>query len=364
MRGRVSWHGDFARIPVARVMSTDALTSRSTDTVGGAVAHMKKCEAGCIIVVNDQRQVVGIFTERDLVTRVIGRGLDPSVVTLGEVMTQEVVQAPADMTLSLATDLFELRGFRHVPVLARGTVVGVLSMRDLMRVRLRHVEAVLDQEVATLREMRALLELGGDARLHTLMAINERLEELALTDELTGLYNYRYFVRRLSEEASLTQRTGRTLSLLFADIDHFKRVNDLHGHSVGDRVLRSVAGCLRHAVEGDVMVAHLRRSDIVARYGGEEFAILLPDTGGGGAALVAERIRSVTEEMKVELEDGTQVKVTISIGVASAPSHGTQPDDLVNAADTALYSAKSAGRNRVNVAEQRSSSVGEEPSQL
>jgi diguanylate cyclase (GGDEF)-like protein len=290
--------------------------------------------------------VTGIFTERDLLTRVVGMGLDLGTTQVGEVMTPDVAMASSDLTLGLVSQIFEKRGFRHIPVVASRRLVGVVSMRDLFRVRLQHIEALLDQEVCTLREMRALLQMGADERVTVLMHVNERLSQLALTDELTGLYNYRYFMRRLEEEVSRLHRVGRGLALLFADIDHFKLVNDTHGHAVGDTVLRHVAAVLRASIEGDGVVVHLRRSDVVARYGGEEFAILLPECHKDGATLVAERIRRRIEDAPAQLDDGTTVGVTVSLGVACVPDHGEQADQLLAAADRALYLAKEGGRNR------------------
>jgi diguanylate cyclase (GGDEF)-like protein len=212
---------------------------------------------------------------------------------------------------------------------------------------LRRVESRLDEEVRALRETQGLLAVDEESRVQALIAVNRRLQELALTDELTGLYNHRFFHRRLKEEVGRSQRLSLPLSLLFADIDHFKRVNDAHGHPNGDRVLRHVATLLRDGVEGAGVYARLRRSDVVTRYGGEEFAVLLMDARTEGAASVAERIRSAVAATPAVLPDGTQASVTLSLGVASIPYNAVDADELVRVADQALYRAKSSGRNRV-----------------
>ena len=167
-----------------------------------------------------------------------------------------------------------------------------------------------------------------------------RLAHLAVHDELTGLYNYRYLHTRLSEEFKRAERYRDPLACAMLDIDHFKQFNDQHGHDTGDAILREVGARLRSAV---------REIDVVARYGGEEFLLVLPSTHFSGALTVADRVwRSIgTEPMRV---DGQEHTVTVSVGVALYPSRdvGTK-DQLLKASDRALYQAKSDGRNRICV---------------
>jgi len=166
---------------------------------------------------------------------------------------------------------------------------------------------------------------------------NDRLERLAITDGLTGLFNQRHFREKFSEEYARADRYNIPLACVIFDVDHFKKVNDEHGHLVGDQVLRSVAA------RG---LACIRKSDYAARYGGEEFVVLMPQTGVEGAAAQAERLREIVAARPVE-----NVVVTISVGVAVMDrATMTRPDDLLRAADDALYKAKSEGRNRVVVA--------------
>jgi two-component system cell cycle response regulator len=163
--------------------------------------------------------------------------------------------------------------------------------------------------------------------------------ELALTDPLTGLYNQRYLRRHLT--GLLEGGHGRELSVLMLDVDHFKSVNDRFGHATGDRVLRLVADTLR---------SNMRAFDSLARYGGEEFVVLMPGTEPAAAAVAAERLRQAVEHTPVRLEDTQQFKLTVSIGVACASDQLVSPDQLLNAADLALYAAKRGGRNRVVMA--------------
>lgn len=168
----------------------------------------------------------------------------------------------------------------------------------------------------------------------------ERLERLAIKDELTGLYNYRYLQSRLSEEFKRAERYREPLSCAMIDIDHFKALNDRHGHDAGDRVLAMVSQRVLDAV---------REVDVVARYGGEEFLLLLPSTHLAGALTVADRVWRAVGERPFEVA-GSSERVTISIGVALYPSRGVSTRDaLLKSADRALYRAKDDGRNRICV---------------
>jgi diguanylate cyclase (GGDEF)-like protein len=167
---------------------------------------------------------------------------------------------------------------------------------------------------------------------------NGKLQTQAVTDGLTGVFNHRYFQQQLKLEFERVARSGQPLSLLMIDVDHFKRFNDRHGHLAGDEVLRQLARILG---EGR------RANDVVARYGGEEFAVLLAGTDRAKAAEVAEQIR---ERIALLPVDGADERLTVSIGVASAPLDAQSAIELVSVADAALYTAKRAGRDRVVVA--------------
>jgi diguanylate cyclase (GGDEF)-like protein len=176
-----------------------------------------------------------------------------------------------------------------------------------------------------------------------LNAAEARIIEMAITDELTGLRNRRYIGQRLREELARSQRHGRRCSCILFDIDHFKKVNDAHGHAAGDAVLRGVAVAALGA---------LRESDLLGRWGGEEFLAVLPETDLAGAGIIAERLRLALEAMRVEFE-GRTFTATVSLGVVDALP-GRDPDardaeQMVARADEVLYRAKAAGRNRVEL---------------
>ena len=261
----------------------------------------------------------------------------------------------------------------YVPLICKEQLIGCLEL-----VEKRHSRTFSNEE----RSMAATL-----AALAAVAIQNARLfgsvEQLAITDGLTGLYNHHYFYDRLSQEVARARRYGLALSLLMIDIDDFKTYNDAFGHLAGDAVLREVATLLNGQTR--------QRVDLVARYGGEEFAIILPSTGVEGAATVGERVRTtiarsaalhagetppskppasgpsrsadggpsaamvVAERIRGSVAAETfgtaetAATITVSIGVASLPQHAASMDDLVEAADRALYLAKRLGKNRVSL---------------
>jgi len=170
-------------------------------------------------------------------------------------------------------------------------------------------------------------------------SFHETLLSSALRDPLTRLFNKRYFLDRLDRELKFARRHGTALSLLLVDLDHFKRVNDTHGHLAGDAVLANLASVLVRAV---------RNEDVVARFGGEEMAIILRAVALEPALLLADRLRRLVEQT-VTHHDGHELRATASIGAAEYPSCRAETvEELIDAADRALYRAKGTGRNRVS----------------
>jgi diguanylate cyclase (GGDEF)-like protein len=164
-----------------------------------------------------------------------------------------------------------------------------------------------------------------------------RLEELATTDGLTGCLNKRAFLEELTRRLKVAERFGKRLSLIVTDIDHFKRVNDNHGHAVGDHVIRGL---------GEILRQLKRETDVVGRFGGEEFCILCEETDARGAMLLAERVREQLKLREFDSDCG-KVRVTCSLGVAEFPHDARTDTQLFELADRALYQAKQAGRDRV-----------------
>ena len=168
--------------------------------------------------------------------------------------------------------------------------------------------------------------------------LEEELRRQAHVDYLTGIYNRRHFMERAEQELSRAHRYAKPLSMLMLDIDHFKQINDRHGHKVGDTVLKAVA---------DLSQATFRDVDIVGRLGGEEFAALLPETDQPAALEAAERLRATIANARIPLPGAPPVSFSVSIGVSSMDSPEDNIDALLQRADKALYKAKDSGRNRV-----------------
>jgi diguanylate cyclase (GGDEF)-like protein len=192
---------------------------------------------------------------------------------------------------------------------------------------------------AVARAVRVLLEPVSVAIDNALLL--KRTEALSVTDDLTHLYNSRYLNQVLRRETKRASRSGRPLSLLFLDLDGFKSINDRHGHLAGSRALVEAAVAIRGSA---------RETDVVARFGGDEFAVILPDTGQEGAHAVGERIRERIAEHQFLAGDGLNLQLTVSVGVATLPDVAASAEELVRAADTAMYQVKDRGKNGIQVA--------------
>jgi diguanylate cyclase (GGDEF)-like protein len=190
-----------------------------------------------------------------------------------------------------------------------------------------------------LRAVRVLLEPAASALDNALLL--KRAEALSVTDDLTGLHNSRYLNLVLRREAKRASRSGRPLSLVFLDLDGFKSINDSHGHLFGSRALVEAAAVVRSSA---------RETDVAARFGGDEFAVVLPDTGGEGAFAVAERVRQRLAEHPFLADDGLDIHLTASVGVATLPDVAVSPDELIQAADMAMYRVKQSGKNGTQAA--------------
>lgn len=189
--------------------------------------------------------------------------------------------------------------------------------------------------------MRTLLEPPAIA-LDNALAL-QRAEALSVTDDLTRLYNSRYLNQVLHRETKRASRSGRPLSLVFLDLDGFKLVNDRHGHLSGSKALVEAAAVIRGSA---------RETDVVARFGGDEFSLILPDTGGEGAEAVAERIRDRLRAFRFLAADGLDIRLTASIGVATLPDVAGSAEELLRAADVAMYRVKAAGKDGIHVAQE------------
>jgi diguanylate cyclase (GGDEF)-like protein len=214
-----------------------------------------------------------------------------------------------------------------IPLLSSQKIVGLLFLASRM-------SKEMDFDFA------ALLSLVGNHVSHIIDKIKlfQETERLSVTDGLTGLFNSRHFYKNLDLEISRTKRYGSSFSLMLFDIDNFKKLNDTYGHQAGDEVLQELAR---------ILTSVSRETDIVVRYGGEEFVIILPNTLEEEAIALATRILKSVQETKIKINATEEVSITLSGGVASFPNNASTAKSLLNAADSAMYAAKTAGKNTI-----------------
>ena len=220
----------------------------------------------------------------------------------------------------------EMRSSVNIPLMQAGEVIGIMTAGNkreggFNKKQIRFLETIASQVAITLQNV----------------IMYDRMKELASIDELTGIYNRRFLYQAANKEIERSRRYKKDLSMILIDIDHFKEVNDHFGHLAGDKILQKIT---------QVIQKELRDSDVFARYGGEEFIILLSDTDGKAAALVAERIRSSVELLRVKYIRN-EMSVTISLGVTRLSPERETLREIIATTDQALYEAKQKGRNRV-----------------
>ena len=287
----------------------------------GELSIRTACDAACLLVVNNGRvEVAGSSGVRDAEQLVAGE----TVLTALRTARPTVLHLSADVMVSGSLVDFTPQEVQVVPVSYGVVPVGVLVVA-FAQPSSPQARAVLN---ATMPGLAVAL---NNALNH------ENLQRVAAMDPLTGVYNRRFGLQRLTEEFGRSSRSGDPLGLLMLDLDHFKAVNDTYGHLVGDRVLQTVVRAARQV---------LREGDVLLRYGGEEFLIVLPGAGRDDLMQMAERVRRAVAEAEIT-EAGQRIPVTVSIGGSGLPdNNATKPQDLIVVADAAMYSSKESGRDR------------------
>ena len=257
---------------------------------------------GALVVTDQTNRLMGIVSERDLIHAVAK--YDAGVVDnpVSEVMTRSVITCGPEDEIVSVLRLMNSNAIRHMPVLDHGKLAGMVSIRELT-------------------------------------TAYELLQVVANTDPLTELSNRRPFLKTLATEFDRARRYRHPLSVAMIDIDHFKQVNDTYGHDAGDEVLRSVS---------EMLISEFRNIDFVGRLGGEEFAAVFPETDLAGAKIACDRLLSVIRAAEIQVA-GTEITITVSIGLAGATSDTADGPAILKRADELLYDAKTGGRNRVVV---------------
>lgn len=267
------------------------------------------------------------------------RGLEPDMgpavyKVAGWVMQRGQEFVSADLSRDARIACSHAGAVVALPLNCRGRKVGALLGLDrIVSKREPKLSATM------MRAVRLLLEPASVALDNALQL--QRARELSVTDDLTKLYNSRYLNQVLRREAKRASRSGRPLSLLFIDLDGFKAINDRHGHLFGSRALVEAAAVIRGSA---------RETDVVSRFGGDEFALVLPDTGGDGAYAVGARIRERLAAHHFLVDDGLDIRLSCSVGVATLPDVAASAEELMHAADKAMYAVKESGKNGIQAA--------------
>jgi len=223
---------------------------------------------------------------------------------------------------------FSTRSIICVPLKIRERIVGVIELiNSLEEVQFKDSDLKIISTIADF----AAIAIDNARNFKT-------MNELVITDELTGLFNANHFHELLERETDRTRRYKTEFSLVFLDLDHFKGVNDTHGHLVGSRILSEF---------GRFMKKHVRSSDLCARYGGDEFVIILPSTSKQGALAMVNNLRTMVAENVFLADNGERIRVTASYGISSCPEDGTTRESLIRVADSAMYDVKGASRDGV-----------------
>ncbi len=323
------------------VLGTISATENRRDlyqSILETAADLLQASSGSLMLVDDSgrnlriESVLGMNLQlaRSMSARV-GRGIAGKVAQTGEPLLVTDIEQDARVRI-VNRARFKTKSFLSVPLTVQGKVVGVLNLSD--KKNGEHFSEA-DLEVVTTMARQACVALERAASREKAA----RLEELSLGDPLTGLFNRRFLEQRLHEELSRSTRQRQNLTVLLADLDYFKVYNDLCGHAAGDVVLKKTARLLKTSA---------RQMDVVTRYAGERFCIILPATSRQESFCVAERFRREVERAGFAHEEHLPLgRLTVSIGMATAPENGCDMQGLLGAADVALHRAKMAGRNRV-----------------
>ena len=305
------------------------------DSVLERVLGVMEIEAGGIFLLDKQTEELVLKAYRGTSAEFVGRvgGLMVAEGFTGQAALSKkpfvVEDVAADPRLTRVGAKEEgIQSFAAVPIVAKDKVLGVMGVGSYRSRQFPDREVKLLSTIAN--QMGMAIE---NAQLY------EQALELASTDGLTGLYNRRYLMEQVERELNRAERSNGSVSLMMIDLDGLKAINDRFGHHEGDSILKGLGGIIK---------VNTRASDVAARWGGDEFMLLTPETSSKGAGRIGERIRSQVEGYRPKI-DGEEVRITISVGIASCPAHASDVTQLLQRVDEAMYSAKRGGKNQICV---------------
>lgn len=309
------------------------------EVLKGIMAHLErllKPQTWSLLLVDEEsgqlRFEIAVSPVADLLKTMqlnMGEGIAGWVAANGEPLLIPDVTVDTRFARHLAEAVeFPVSSIICVPMKIRDRVLGVIELINSLG-----DGAFTDDDLPLLQAVADFAAIAIDNANNY-----QRVSELVITDDLTGLYNARHFHELLEYEIDRANRYGSQVSLLFFDLDHFKSVNDTHGHLVGSRMIAEVGRVIRRTI---------RSSDRAARYGGDEYVVVLPNTSKNGAIVVARNMLDKLHNYPFVTDTGKPVKITASFGVATYPDDADDKTGLITAADSAMYDAKDAGRNSV-----------------
>lgn len=336
-------------IKVGQALTSTLDTGSILDIIMEKTSELVKAEAGSVLLLDDDtNELYFELTEGEKKHDVkrfrlkVGEGIAGWVALHGKPIVVEDVATDQRFCHKIDDSVnFKTRSILCVPLRSKGKILGVLEVINKMD------GAPFDQKDLDL--VLTLVDQASIAIENSLLY--RKATELAITDGLTQLYNFRYLHQSLDVEISRAKRYRTGVSLIFLDLDYFKKVNDHHGHLVGSQVLIEV---------GNILKRSLRPMDVICRYGGDEFIVVLPETGPEAAFGTAERLRVKIEENLFHADGGESFHLTASFGIASYPNHVKDKNDLIQLADQCMYRVKEGTRNAIYMTGESKSSLSME----
>src|SRR5213596_3415787 len=324
---------------VAKALTSSLDLDSILQTIMDKMAEYFRPENWSLLMVDGEKNelyfAIAVGTAAETLKNVrlkVGEGIAGHVAKYGEKLI--VPDVRADKRFAKRIDQvtqWETRSIICVPLRSKLRVLGVIQLVNV------HMEHFTDQETFFLQ---SLCDYAAIA-IENARSV-EKIQELTITDDCTGLYNARHLYKTLQTEVYRSARFGYEFSVIFIDLDHFKQVNDTHGHLIGSKLLAEI---------GYLIKAQLRLIDYAFRYGGDEFVILLPQTGKDPALVVARRLRDTLRTSTFCQEEGLNLNVRASMGVATFPHDAKTPHDIIRQADEMMYLVKNTSRDNIGIAQ-------------